>query len=161
MESGHKPRKRDRLISLFKRREQTQQSTQRSSVQNDGVQSPANSDANTREKLRSKARYLGAIKLLEETVKAYQDKWGSFDFPELNGEPENFHDSLFREKINAVIESRKINIHDQSAWEKCRDAIRCAFTAFSPFAKNFLTIAKDGQAVIVDTLIFLMSRYPY
>ena len=91
---------------------------------------------------------MSATKLLEGTVKAFEDHWGSFDFPELRGEPENFDDSLFREKINVVMDARRNEVKDQSAWAKCRDAVQYVFTAFSPFAKHFLTIAKEGQAVI-------------
>ena len=156
MESGQKPRKRDRLNFLFKRKERTQQTTssQTSSIQRDDMQPPADTAANTGDGERSKARYLDAARLLEETVKAYQDKWGSFNFPELKGEPKDFDDSLFREKINAVVETRKNNIKDPSAWEKCKDVVQCAFTAFSPFAKNFLTIAKEGQAVFATHIPF-------
>jgi hypothetical protein len=71
----------------------------------------------------------------------------SFDFPELNGEPEDFNDSLFREKMNAVMDARESVVTDRSAWARCKHAVQCAFTAFSPFAKHFLIIAKEGQAV--------------
>ena len=39
------------------------------------------------------------------------------------------------------------DVKDTTGWEKCKHAVWCAFTAFSPFAKHFLTIAKEGQAV--------------
>ena len=159
MESGQNLRKRNRLVSLFKRKEQIQQtsSSPTTSVQTEGfgVPRPTVTDANTGDKQRSKDRYFDATRLLEETVKAYQGKWGSFDFPELKGEPEDFNDSLFREKINTVMIAQKTKVNDQSAWEKCRDATRCAFIAFSPFAKNFLTIAKEGQAVFITRNLFL------
>ena len=59
----------------------------------------------------------------------------------------DFDDSLFKEKINVIIDAWKNEVNDQTAWEKCKHTIQCAFTAFSPFAKHFLTIAKDAQAV--------------
>ena len=111
------------------------------------MQRPPPSDAKTGDRQRTRARYLDAAKLLEEAVKAYEGRWGSFDFPELKGEPKDFDDSLFREKINTVMDARKNEVNDQTAWAKCRHAVQCAFTAFSPFAKHFLTIAKECQAV--------------
>jgi hypothetical protein len=99
-------------------------------------------------------RYFDSVKLLGEAVKSNNDMWGSFDCPELEGEPKDFDDSLFREKINAVMDARKTLVSDRTAWAKCRHAVQCAFTAFSPFAKHFLTIAKDCQAVFAHSLSF-------
>ena len=85
--------------------------------------------------------------MLQEAIKSYEGQWGSFDFPELRGEPEDFDDSLFREKIATVMDAWDSDVKDKSGWETCKHAVQCAFTAFSPFAKHFLTIAKEGQAV--------------
>jgi hypothetical protein len=141
MDSGQKTPKRNRINILFKRKDRRQQTP---TPQTTAVQT---SDAKTGDRQRTRTKYLDAAKLLEEAVKAYGDTWGSFDFPQLKGEPEDFDDSLFREKINTVMDARKIDLNDQTAWAKCRHALQCAFTAFSPFAQNFLRIAKDGQAV--------------
>lgn len=151
IDDGRKPRKRDRLKSFFKRNNQAQlPSSDTTSVQSiDFRMGSSPGGANAGDRQRTRANYLDAAKLLEETVKGYEGRWGSFDFPELKGEPEDFDDSLFRERINAVIDARKNEVNDQTAWEKCKHAIQCAFTAFSPFAKNFLTIAKEGQAVFL------------
>jgi hypothetical protein len=81
------------------------------------------------------------------------EKWGAFDFPELTGEPEGFNDSQFKDKINAVMQSRKQALKDLSGWKKCEHAVQCAFTAFSPFAKNFLIIAKEGEQVHFKQLV--------
>jgi len=151
MDSGQKPRKRDRINSWFKRKGQRQQTPppQTTAVQTNesAMQHSLLSNSNTADRQRTRTRYLDAAKLLEEAVKAYGDTWGSFDFPELKGEPENFSDSQFRERINTAMDAWKHKVKDQSAWAKCRGAIECAFTAFSPFAKNFLAIANEGQAV--------------
>jgi hypothetical protein len=151
MDSGQNPRKRDRLISMFKRKERKQQASpsQTTSAETSDVIVPRAppGDANTGDNERTRAKYLDATKLLQETVNAYEGRWGSYDFSELKGEPKDFDDSLFREKINTVMDARKNEVNDQTAWAKCRHAVQCAFTAFSPFAKNFLTIAKEAQAV--------------
>ena len=98
---------------------------------------------------RSRERYREASQLLHDAVKG-KDKWGAFDFPDLKGEPEGFSDSEFKNKINAVLQSRKEAMQGLSGWRKCEHAVQCAFTAFSPFAKNFLTIAKEAQQVQHD-----------
>ena len=158
MNNGSKPRKRDRLISLFMQKKQTQptSSSQSTSVHTDDSieRRHPSSDAKTGDRQRSRERYLAAAKLLEETLKTHEDKWGLFRFPQLNGEPEGFNDSLFREKINTVLEARRNDVKDQTAWAKCRDAVWCAFTAFSPFAKNFLTIVNQSQGVISHCFTF-------
>ena len=147
MDNGQKYRKRGRMKLLFKRKEREQQvpSSQVTSIPSDVSPAYANADSGDRQRTRTK--YLEATKLLEETVKAYEGRWGSFHYPELRGEPEDFDDSLFREKLNIVMDALKNEVNNQTAWEKCRHIVQCAFTAFSPFAKTFLTIIKEGQAV--------------
>jgi hypothetical protein len=159
MDSGQKPRKRNLISTLLKRKGQTQRtpSPHTTSVKTNDSLAPSPrppSDAKTGDRQGTRTRYFDSAKVLEDAVKANEDKWGSFDFPELKGEPEDFDDSQFREKINTVIDARKNDVHDQNAWAKCRNAVQCAFTAFSPFAKNFLTIATNVQAVFVVPLFF-------
>jgi hypothetical protein len=91
--------------------------------------------------------------LAKSPENAIEGRWGSFDFPELKSEPKDFDDSLFREKVNTVMDARKNEALDQTAWTKCRHAIQCAFTAFSPLAKHFLTITKEGQAVFATSYL--------
>ena len=111
------------------------------------MQRPPSINAETGDTERARKRYLDSVNMLEEAIKSNEDTWGSFNYPELKGEPKDLDDSLFREKINAVIDARKSAVNDRNAWAKCKNAVQCAFTAFSPFARNFLTIAKDVQAV--------------
>jgi hypothetical protein len=96
---------------------------------------------------RTKERYAEAATLLEASLKGRQGNWGSFEFPELSGEPEGFNDLQFRHKIELALESRRNSVKDKTGWSRGRDIIECIFTALSPLAKNFLTIAKEGQAV--------------
>src|SRR5437762_2120346 len=139
-----KPRKR--IPFLYKRKEQTQRPA--TQTNNSLVRYPPLSDVKTGDRERTRIKYLDSTKQLEEAVKSNENTWGSFDFPELKGEPEDFDDSLFRENINTIIDAQKNEVNDQTSWAKCKNAVQCAFTAFSPFAKNFLSIAKDGQAVL-------------
>jgi hypothetical protein len=163
MDSERKPRKRDRLISVFKRKNRTPDPASQTASAQTGESSAQNSSASNVEsgdRQRTKTRYLEATKLLEEVVKGSGTRWGSFDFPELKGEPGDLNDLQFREKINSTLEARENEVKDRTAWAKCSHVVQCAFTAFSPFAKNFLTIAKEGQAVL-RLLIFLMTRSRY
>lgn len=150
-ESIRKSRKRDRIISLFKRRDERDRFglDQTGLDQSSGLIlrpcSPSDTTGGDNEKTRM--RYLRATKQLEDAINGCEGAWGSFDFPELSGEPEDFGDSLFRGKIDTIMNAQKTNINDHTAWEKCRQAAQYAFTAFSPFAKCFLSIAKEGQAV--------------
>lgn len=108
---------------------------------------------------RTKTRYFEAAKLLQESIASRGNQWGSFDLPELSGEPEDFNDSVFRDKINKVLEEKN-TIKDQSALERCKHAALRAFTVLSPFAKNFLKIVNEGQSAF-HFVSQLTLRSPY
>jgi hypothetical protein len=144
MESGRKQRK-----SLFKRKEQKEQATPQAprttSQTNQPSATPVLDSPDTQ---RTKARYIAAAKALDEVVKGHESQWGSFDFPELRGELTDFNNSQFKDKINEVLQARKLQVKlDRTEWRKCTHALECVFTAFSPLAKNILTIAKESQSV--------------
>jgi hypothetical protein len=122
--------------------------------ENEELEAPRSLDVQDNE--RCKKRYFDAVKLMEEAVKGGRPEWGSFDFPELKGEFESFNDSQFREKIALAMEARENKVNNRSSWSKCGHAVQCAFTAFSPFAKTFLTIAQQGQSVCPGCLCFLI-----
>ena len=96
----------------------------------------SNTDYNDRQ--LAQIRYKEAADRLKEAIKIRKGPWRSFDFEELSGEPEGFDDSQFKNKINAVLISRESSINDRKGWSKFTYAVECVFTAFSPFAKNFL-----------------------
>src|SRR5271169_3050087 len=106
----------------------------------------ANNDYNDRQLVQ--ARYKEAADRLKEAVEVRKGSWGSFDFEELSGEPEGFDDSQFKNKMNTVLMSREMSIKDRKGWSKFTYTVECVFTAFSPFAKKFLTVAKDAQSVM-------------
>jgi hypothetical protein len=94
-------------------------------------------------------RYKEAASRLKEVIKdRKKGPWDSFDLEEFSCEPEGFDDSQFKNKINAVLISREKSIKDRNGWAKFTYAVECVFTAFSPFAKNFLTVAANAQSVI-------------
>lgn len=146
MERAQTPRKRDRLLP-FRRKDQVFLPPPTSvSAEHQQPPTPVPSHTDPPDRQRSKARYLEAITLLENAVKGREALWGAFDFPQLQGELDDLSPSQFRECINTVIE-RNTALKKTTAWGKCEDALQCCFTAFAPFAKNFLIIAKEGQAV--------------
>jgi hypothetical protein len=108
---------------------------------------------------RATTRYLEAARALEKVVKGCKSEWGSFDFPELKGEPINPTDLHFKHKIDTVLEARKGALKNQTAWKKCKHTIQCIFSALSPFAKNFLTIAQSVQSSVSHFSNLLRSIY--
>lgn len=150
----HKTRRT--FASLFKRHEST--TPHDMSTQNSNDQSPISDDVETDsgDRRRAKARYKEAASLLEQSIKNCDGYWGSFDFQDLSGEPEEFDDSQFRNKINMALATRETSIRDRTTWSKCKYTVECVFTALSPFAKNFLMIAKEVQSVSLSISIFIV-----
>jgi hypothetical protein len=157
MNSGLKPRKRDRLSSLFGKREQSPSSSQtvqscQPLPQNTTPGGEAYGDTS-----RARDRYVDAAKLLQKAVTGCGDQWKIFDFPEMRGEPEDFNDVQFRGKINAILAKQRDKVKNRNAWGKFEYGIQRVFATFSPFAKNFLTIAKEGQQVMSS---YSVHAYP-
>ena len=157
MESAQKPRK-FRLPSVLKRKKEETPSTQ-SNITESG-QEPSSQDFGDRHRVLE--RYTEAAHALKESIQACKGQhWGHFELPELTGEPEEFNDSLFRNKINEALTARKAAIKDQKAWGKCQQVALSIFSALSPFAKNFLNIANDCQAVILSHCSLSLTSVRY
>jgi len=93
-------------------------------------------------------RYSEAANNLKKAIETRKGSWDSFDFDGLSCEPEGHDDSKLKDKISDVFLSRQASIKDRKGWAKLTYAVECVFTAFSPFAKNFVTIAGSAQSVI-------------
>ena len=104
-------------------------------------------DNDYNDKQRAQTRYEEAANQLKEAINIRKGLWGSFNFEDLSGEPEGFDDSQFKNKINVILTSQEMSIKDRKGWSKFTYAVECVFTAFSPFAKNFLMITKNAQSV--------------
>jgi hypothetical protein len=142
-ESRAKPRKsRASLSGFFRGRD-------RSSAPSIAAQLTAQhqSSDDSLDRQREKARYFQAVETLHDAVEKCGSLWKSFNFAELDGELEDVTDSQFKNKIDTALEVCKDKVKDRSALKKCGHALKCCFMAFSPFAKNVLTIAKEGSAV--------------
>lgn len=147
-----KPRKRDQFKSLFYHDEARASDSSLSSA----AATPATSENDTlitgesSDSQRAHARYIDAAKLLERAIKDFAGtRKQQFEFPELKGEPD-FNDVAFRKKFNTALETFKPSGKNIGTWGKCTHALQSLFTALSPFAKNFLTIAIQGAAVFVN-----------
>lgn len=154
IQSGQKPR--NGFPSLFKRKHQTPRTPPNSGASQTNQESPESAIPESSDRQRTKARYLAAIKALEETVKGHENQWGFYDFPELRGELEDFNTSQLRDKVNEVLEARECLVkdrdRDRDAWEQFKHVAECCFTTFTPFATNFLTITRQGSSVRVGLL---------
>jgi hypothetical protein len=104
---------------------------------------------------RAQTRYKETADRLKEAIKT-RSGLTSFDFEELTEEPDGFNDSQFKNKINAILTSREVSIKDRKGWSKFTHAVECVFTAFSPFAKNFLTVANNAQSVMTFSPVLLL-----
>lgn len=148
MESNQKPRTLNKLRRFVTRKESKISKSnpappKHPSIENNQVIHDVNRELG--EDQQVKARYIQATKLLQDAVAGHQGE--PFLFPDLSGEMEEFNDMEFREKLDITIDRYKTSMKNPKALEKCRYAVQCMFTALSPFAKNFLQIARDGQAV--------------
>ena len=92
----------------------------------------------------TRQRFIEAVAFLQQAIKWWKrDNESCPEFPELAGEAEAF-DLDFREKLDKVLDSRR-ELLKNTKWA---DVITGLFTAFSPFAKNFLSVAIQGQSVL-------------
>lgn len=71
-------------------------------------------------------------------------------------ELEDVDDSQFKIRLDSLLEANKNMVKDRTTWTKCGHTIECFFTAFSPFAKSFLMIAKEGSAVNFVHILYLI-----
>ena len=144
------------MFRFLKRAENTpsQPSQATSSTPNNESDGSSVTELDFGERHRVKTRYKEAATLLQKSITSRQGLWGSFDFPQLSGEPEDFNDAQFRENINKVLVSHESSIKDRTTFSKCKYTVECIFTALSPFAKNFLTIAKEAQSALPFNILF-------
>jgi hypothetical protein len=125
-----------------------QTSSSQSSSQEPPVQSTESADTR-----KTRNRYNDAVRFLREAIEVHGgEQWKALPLPELEDKPEDWHDSQLREQIDEAMKA--VSIKDQGAWEKCRHIMQCIFTALSPLAKNFLTIASTGSNVYIHSRYF-------
>jgi hypothetical protein len=95
---------------------------------------------------RTLNRYLESAKMLQDAL-SLGGEWGSLDFPQLRGEPADFDDAEFKRRVDQVLNAQKSSVLDKNAWAKATQTMQSIFTALSPLAQNFLTIANQAASV--------------
>ena len=146
MQNQERESKFKRFKSKLKGRETSSQPASATSSQDNQASPTVNIDYNDRQQVEK--RYNEAVNQLREAIKIRKGSWGSFDLEGIIDEPERHDDSLFKNKINAVLMSREASVKDKNGWSKFKYAVECIFTAFSPLVKNVLLATKDAQSVV-------------
>ena len=147
MEGNQKPRKESRTYSLFrwKKREPASSAQTTANQSAEGAPAKSTESADTQ---RTKNRYKDAVKLLQDAIKAHGgEQWGNLHISKLGDGINEFNDSQLRKQIDETLKVMNVSVEDQDALGKCRHIIQCMFTALSPLAKNFLTIASLASNV--------------
>lgn len=148
MDNTERLRKRDRVRNLFRRKATPgipPASFQDAQEPNGAV------GEESQDRERTKALYIEAVKLLQDAIKG--GGGGTFEFSELSGEPEDFNDPQFREKIDRALGAQVSANRDSVFRKRSRRAIESLLIALSPFAKTFLTIGKRVQSVFLSPRI--------
>jgi hypothetical protein len=103
--------------------------------------------------INSLQRYEESKSRLKESLKFRRKEWGLFEFPELDAMPEEQDSPKLQIEISKILDARKNSVADGTTWSKAKAAIEHVFKALSPFAKNFLMVAKEGQSVLLCPII--------
>jgi hypothetical protein len=83
---------------------------------------------------------------LKASLSGARNEWGSFEFPEIDAIPEH-EVSKLQAGIKKLLNDRKEATENPTKWETCKGIAENVFIAMSPFAKHFLTVAKEAQSV--------------
>jgi hypothetical protein len=97
---------------------------------------------------RVQRRYEEAVGKLKDALQYRKDGWDSLDFELPDAKTESFDDATFQDYLNEVLKAREESIADKKDWGKFGRTVQTVFTVFSPFAKNFLNVAINAQAVL-------------
>jgi hypothetical protein len=97
---------------------------------------------------KTEGRYKEAVEQLKKSVKLPRKNWETFEIPDFK----NLVDVTdlipqLQEDIKKTLDARKDAFKDQNFWSKSKRITEGIFIAISPFAKNFLFVAKQGSNV--------------
>jgi len=99
------------------------------------------------DRAQTEKRYREASQELSRALELPRNKWGSFIIPTLGELSETNPLPQLREFILKTLETREERANSKGLWSGCKRVVERAFTASSPFAKNFLTVASHAQSV--------------
>jgi hypothetical protein len=108
---------------------------------------PAASSLQSTDRQNTKTRYEQPYDALRKAIA--KDKSLSAAFDDLSVDPEGIDDLLFINKLHRALESQNSKVKDRSAWGTCKSTVKYLVHILKPFAKNFLTIAREGSSVLL------------
>lgn len=97
----------------------------------------------TSDSARTNIRYKTAVEALHRSLKATSELGGALKMSLPEEDPKHASSEEWQAKIDSLIDART------STSTKHRHLIQRVFLAVSPFAKNFLAVVIQGQAVIL------------
>jgi len=97
---------------------------------------------------RTKLRYEKAVIQLKESLELGRTRWKEFTFPDSHLVPKTI--SQMREELEKTLRLWKFSKENPDLWSKSKRMVAQAFTATSPFVKNFLTVAINAQQVALS-----------
>jgi hypothetical protein len=97
---------------------------------------------------RTEKRYCEAVEQLHKSVKLPRKNWEAFEIPDFK----NLADVInpipqLQEDIKKTLDARAGSFKDPGFWSTSKRVAERIFTAITPFAINFLSVANEGSAV--------------
>jgi hypothetical protein len=99
----------------------------------------------TADQRRTEERYKTAVALLKDGLDSRPSSWNSI------GQFDDFFNSQDTSKLQRAVEKKldsRRSSNDSSIWKKGRELFERVFIVMFPLARNLLTIANQGQAVL-------------
>lgn len=94
---------------------------------------------------RTLMRYVAAVEELKAALSLRRPGWEIFEFPEFDVIPESDESlALLQEAIDEKLNSCQ-DLGDKSIWQQGKTLAERLFVALSPFANNFLSVAKGAS----------------
>jgi hypothetical protein len=121
---------------------------------NRNIQEHAEFD-NLTDRERTELRYKDAVERLQKSLKHRPANWETFQIsslPNIITNSNTDHLCYLQAEINKILESHKNSVKNANILSKGKSIVERTFKALSPFAKNILIVAKEGQSVIFSSL---------
>src|SRR5271170_4167528 len=97
---------------------------------------------------RTETRYRKAVEELQKSVKLPRKNWEGFEIPKLKTLADVINPvPQLQEDIKKTLDARASSFNDPGFWATSKRVTEKIFTAVTPFAINFLSVANEGSAV--------------
>lgn len=101
----------------------------------------------SRDRQQSMDRYAHAETTLRKALQRGQNRWKSVEIPSFGMNEERLDEMQLLDRVNTILDTQRSAGVAKSYWEQCKRVIQSIFTATSPFATTFLTMARNGSSV--------------